>query len=225
MPSGCRRCRRPPWSACCCRPSSIMLPIVTGQSEPAGGVLSGAFALNGVLAVAGLYLAFALFPARRAGRPAAAAGAGRPAGANAQRRGRNAGDAAGLHAALRLRAELGDAGALHHRHRAGLAQPPRRARDRRGERALGGPGGGAGAGLQRALHVLAPARRRAAGHGLPRPPGGPLRFRGPHRGAVALAIPLVWLLLGTAEGARSRGRSSGASIRSPASSTRSGRAR
>ena len=52
----------------------IMLPMVTGQSELAGGVLSGAFALNGVLAVAGLYLGFALFPARlrRFSRAAAA---------------------------------------------------------------------------------------------------------------------------------------------------------
>ena len=28
----------------------------------------------------------------------------------------------------------------------------------------------------------------------------PYAFDGPHRGAVALAYPLVWLLLGTAEG-------------------------
>ena len=33
-------------------------------------MVSGAFALNGVLAVAGLYLAFALFPARGAAGPA-----------------------------------------------------------------------------------------------------------------------------------------------------------
>src|SRR6185312_3158623 len=44
---------------------AIMLPIATGSSEQAGGALSGAFALNAVLAVAGLYLAFALFPAIR----------------------------------------------------------------------------------------------------------------------------------------------------------------
>ena len=50
---------------------AIMLPIATGQSEQAGGALSGAFALNGVLAVAGLYLAFALFPAVRVAARAA----------------------------------------------------------------------------------------------------------------------------------------------------------
>ena len=42
---------------------AIMLPIVTGQSDTAGEVVSGSFAINGVLAVAGLYLAFAFFPA------------------------------------------------------------------------------------------------------------------------------------------------------------------
>ena len=103
---------------------AIMLPIATGQSEQAGGALSGAFALNGVLAVAGLYLAFALFPAHRVSRPGGpSAAAGRPAGADAQCRRRGAGDAAGIHAAAGLQPDLGDAGAFHHRHRAGLAQP------------------------------------------------------------------------------------------------------
>ena len=56
---------------------AIMLPILTGQSEQAAGVVSGAFALNGVLAVAGLYLAFALFPARGAAGAGTAARGGR----------------------------------------------------------------------------------------------------------------------------------------------------
>jgi hypothetical protein len=50
---------------------AILLPIVAGRSELAAGAVSGGFALNGVLAVAGLYLAFALFPARQAIAPAA----------------------------------------------------------------------------------------------------------------------------------------------------------
>ena len=58
---------------------AIMLPLATGESEQAGGAISGAFALNGVLAVAGLYLAFALFPARRvAARAAPPAAPGAP---------------------------------------------------------------------------------------------------------------------------------------------------
>ena len=71
MPSGCRRCRRPRSIGVLLQTFAIMLPIATGQSEQAGGALSGAFALNGVLAVAGLYLAFALFPARRVAARAA----------------------------------------------------------------------------------------------------------------------------------------------------------
>ena len=180
---------------------AIMLPIATGQSEQAGGALSGAFALNGVLAVAGLYLAFALFPAVRvAARAAPPPPPVDPAGADAQRRRRGAGDAAGLLAAPRLQPDLGDAGALHHRHRAGLAQPPRRARDRRGERALGADGGRGGGGLLGALHLLAAARRRAAGHGVPRPPGGSPRLHRPAPGRRRAGDPLVWVLLGTAEG-------------------------
>ena len=95
---------------------AIMLPIATGESEQAGGALSGAFALNGVLAVAGLYLAFALFPARSRRRPRGpSAAAGKRGGPDAQRRRRGAGDAPGVRAAARLQPGLGDAGALHHR--------------------------------------------------------------------------------------------------------------
>ena len=54
----------------------------------------------------------------------------------------------------------------------------------------------------------------------------PYAFKGPHRGAVALAVPLIWVLLGTAgDEARVARRWSGASTRWWASSTRSGRGR
>ena len=60
--------------------------------------------------------------------------------------------------------------------------------------------GGAAVAFSRALHLLAAAGRRAARHGVPRTAGGAPRLHRRHQGAVALAIPLVWVLLGTAEG-------------------------
>ena len=103
---------------------AIMLPIVTGQSEMVAGVVSSSFALNGVLAIAGLYLAFALFPARFAAGPGPTAGAAwRRAGADTQRRRGGAGDAAAVHAVAGVRSQLGDARPLHGGNSAGLAEP------------------------------------------------------------------------------------------------------
>ena len=48
---------------------AIMLPMATGQSEQAGGALSGAFARQRRAGRRGLYLAFALFPANRVAAP------------------------------------------------------------------------------------------------------------------------------------------------------------
>lgn len=51
---------------------AIMLPLITGKSVLAGEAVAHSFALNGVLAVAGIYLAFAAFPARVSAEPAPA---------------------------------------------------------------------------------------------------------------------------------------------------------
>ena len=49
---------------------AIMLPIITGAFDLAGEAASHTFATNGVLAVAGIYVAFALFPAEEGARQA-----------------------------------------------------------------------------------------------------------------------------------------------------------
>ena len=152
---------------------AIMLPIATGESEQAGGALSGAFALNGVLAVAGLYLAFALFPARRVvARPAPPAAPGDPL-----ERTRSAAVAALVMLpafTLLLAFNLTSAMRVLFTIAIVLVSLSRRdVRETGAESVLsalhGGRGGG---GLLGALHLLAPARRRVAGHGVPRPPGG-----------------------------------------------------
>jgi hypothetical protein len=89
-----------------------------------GLVLFHAFRLQAVpkTALIGVLLqTFAIMLALRCRPRGPSGGAGRPAGADAQRRRRGAGYAAGVHAAPGLQPDLGDAGAFHHRHRAGLA--------------------------------------------------------------------------------------------------------
>lgn len=179
----------------------IMLPLVTGQSELAGGALSGAFALNGVLAVAGLYLAFALFPAPRPGpSPPAPAPQADPLD-----RTRDAAVAAlaMLPAfTLLLAFELGSAMRVLLTIAIVLASLNRRdVRETGGESVLSAVMAGAMAVAFSALYRFWPQPGAAllvmAFLGLLVVPHA---FRGPRQGAVALAVPLVWLLLGTAEG-------------------------
>ena len=163
---------------------AIMLPLVTGQSEVASGALAGAFALNGVLAVAGLYLAFALFPA-----PGAVAAA--PPPAPAQRRG-----ASDAHAAvstlvmlpaftLLLAFELSSAMRVLFTIAIVLVSLNRRdVRETGVESVLSAVLAGAVALAFSVLYVVWPrARRGAAGDGVPRVAGRSLCLRRPPTGA------------------------------------------
>jgi hypothetical protein len=179
----------------------IMLPLVTGQAELAGGALSGAFALNGVLAVTGLYVAFALFPGTRLGAlPSPPVPQGEPLD-----RTRNAAVAALVMLpafSLLLTFELSSAMRVLFTIAIVLASLSRRnVRETGMESVLSAIVAGMLAVAFGALYTLWPQ------------PGAallvmallgllvvPYAFTGPHQGAVALAVPLVWILLGTAEG-------------------------
>ena len=180
---------------------AIMLPIVTGQSELAGGALSGAFALNGVLAVAGLYLGFALFPAPSLGAlPAPPVPPGDPLA-----RTRNAAVAALVVMpafTLLLAFELSSAMRVLFTIAIVLASLSRRdVRETGAESVLSVVVAGTMAVAFSLLYTFWPEPGAAlllmAFLGLL---VVPYAFGGPHQGAVALAVPLVWLLLGTAEG-------------------------
>jgi hypothetical protein len=177
---------------------AIMLPIVTGRSETAAGVVSGSFALNGVLAVAGLYLGFALFPARYAAEP-------RPvpeAAGDALERTRNAAVAALVMLppfTLLLAFDLSSAMRVLFTVAIVLASLSRRdARETGLESILSAAMAGAAALFFSLLYMLwpqpAPALLAMAFVGLLVVPHA---FKGPHPGAVALAVPMVWVLLGT----------------------------
>ena len=179
----------------------ILLPTVSGQSEAVGGVLARAFALNGVLAVAGLYLAFALFPAHRALSPTPPpSAAGDPLD-----RTRNAAVAAMVMLpafTLLLTFELSSAVRVLFTIAIVLASLSRRdVRETGTESVLSAVMAGALAVAFTVLYTFWPEPGAAllvmAFLGLL---AVPYAFDGPHRGAVALAFPLVWLLLGTAEG-------------------------
>ena len=180
---------------------AIMLPIVTGQSEQAGGVVSGAFALNGVLAVAGLYLAFALFPARRV----AARAAPPPPPGDPLERTRNAAVAALVMLpafTLLLAFNLSSAMRVLFTIAIVLVSLSRRdVRETGVESVLSAVMAGAVAVAFSVLYTFWPQPGAAllamAFLGLL---VVPYAFKGRHRGAVALAVPLVWVLLGTAEG-------------------------
>ena len=206
---------------------AIMLPIATGQSEQAGGALSGAFALNGVLAVAGLYLAFALFPAVRV----AARAAPPPPPGDPLERTRNAAVAALVMLpafSLLLAFNLTSAMRVLFTIAIVLVSLSRRdVRETGAESVLSAlMAGAAGGGLLGALCLLAPARRRVAGHGVPRPAG-----RSPRLQPAGTRAPSRWrsrwsgCCSAPRRAARCRRRSTGASTRSSACSTRSGRAR
>jgi hypothetical protein len=182
---------------------AIMLPIATGESEHAGGALSGAFALNGVLAVAGLFLAFSLFPSARIAVPEPA-----PAPARKQdpsERTRNAAVATLVMLpafSLLLAFGLGSAMRVLFTIAIVLVSLSRRdARETGAESVLSALMAGAVAVAFSVLYTFWPQPASAllamAFLGLLVVPRA---FTGRRQGAVALAIPLVWVLLGTAEG-------------------------
>jgi hypothetical protein len=178
---------------------AIMLPLITGQSEQAAGVVSGAFALNGVLAVAGLYLAFSLFPAR--GGPGLAPPPAAP-GDDAQRT-RNAAVAALVMLppfTLLLALDLTSAMRILFTIAVVLVSLNRRdVRETGVESVLSALFAGVAALAYTLLYAFWPnpgaALLAMAFLGLLAVPHA---FEGPHRGAVALAVPLTWVLLGTA---------------------------
>jgi hypothetical protein len=185
---------------------AIMLPLITGQSQQAAGVVSGAFALNGVLAVAGLYLAFALFPARGAAGPALLP----DAPGDAAQRTRNAAVAALVMMppfTLLLALNLTSAMRILFTIAVVLVSLNRRdVRETGIESVLSALFAGVAAVAFTVLYTFWPESGAAllamAFLGLL---VVPYAFEGQHRGAVALAVPLTWLLLGTAgEDAASR---------------------
>jgi hypothetical protein len=181
---------------------AIMLPMATGQSEQAGGALSGAFALNGVLAVAGLYLAFALFPAHRV---VARAAPPPPPPVDPHDRTRNAAVAALVMLpafTLLLAFNLTSAMRVLFTIAIVLVSLSRRdARETGAESVLSALLAGAVAVAFSVLYTFWPqtgAQLLASAFlGLLVVPRA---FSGRHQGAVALAIPLVWVLIDTAEG-------------------------
>lgn len=180
---------------------AIMLPLVTGQSALAGGAVSGAFALNGVLAVVGVYVAFALFPARPAKGPPPAT-----ATDNALERTREAAVSALVMLppfALFLAFDLTSAMRVLFTAAVVLVSLNRRdVRETGVESILSALMAGAVAAIFTALYTLWPsalgALLLAALLGLLVVPHA---FEGRHRGAVALAVPLVWVLNGIADDA------------------------
>ena len=180
---------------------AIMLPMATGSSEQVGGALSGAFALNGVLAVAGLYLAFALFPAVRVAAPTAPP----PPAGDAVERTRGAAVAALVMLpafSLLLAFNLTSAMRVLFTIAIVLVSLSRRdARETGAESVLSALMAGAASVAFSLLYTFWPQPGAAllamAFLGLLVVPRA---FAGRHQGAVALAIPLVWVLLGTAEG-------------------------
>jgi hypothetical protein len=181
----------------------IMLPIVTGQLQTAGGITAGALALNGVVAVAGLYVAFAIFPGARVkgGGAAPVATLDDPAA-----RTRSAAVSALVMVppfTVILAFDLGSAIRVLFTIALVLATLERRdARETGAESVLSAIFAGAAALALSLLHMI-----------WPQPLGlllitaligllvVPHALAGRHRGAVALAIPLVWVLFGTAEDA------------------------
>jgi hypothetical protein len=178
---------------------AIMLPLITGQSQAAAGVVSGAFALNGVLAVAGLYLAFALFPASGASGPAPLP----DAPGDAVERTRNAAVAALVMMppfTLLLALDLTSAMRVLFTIAVVLVSLNRRdVRETGVESVLSALFAGVMALAFAVLYAFWPEPGAAllamAFLGLL---VVPYAFEGPHRGAVALAVALVWVLLGTA---------------------------
>lgn len=180
---------------------AILLSIVTSQSELAGDALSRAFALNSVLAVGGLYLAFALFP-----RPCGTAPAAPPV-----QRGEPADRTRPAVVAtlvmlpaftLLLAFNLSSAMRVLFTIAIVLVSLNRReVRETGLESVLSAFFAGAVAIVFAVLYAFWPQPGAAllamAFLGLLVVPHA---FKGTHKGAVALAIPLVWILLATADG-------------------------
>jgi hypothetical protein len=176
---------------------AIMLPIIAGQSQQGATVVSGAFALNGVLAVAGLYLAFALFPARGAVELPP------PAATDAAARTREAAVSALVMLppfTVLLALDLASAMRILFTIAVVLASLSRRdVRETGVENVLSALMAGGVALAFTVLYRFWPEPGAAllamAFLGLL---VVPYAFKGRHRGAVALAVPLAWILLGTA---------------------------
>lgn len=180
---------------------AIMLPIVTSQSELAGSALSRAFALNGVLAVGGLYLAFALFPACRVAGPAVPPV---PAGGPGDRTRSAAVAALVMLPAFTLLLVFNLSSAMRVLFTIAIVLVSlnrREVRETGLESVLSAFFAGAVAVAFAVLYIFWPQPGAAllamAFLGLL---VVPYAFEGAHKGAVALAIPLVWVLLGMAEG-------------------------
>jgi hypothetical protein len=179
----------------------IMLPLATGQSEQAADVVASSFALNGVLAVAGLYLAFALFPAPRAAAPAPSG----VASGDALERTANAAVATLVMLpafTLLFAFELTSAMRVLFTIAVVLVSiNSREVRETGVESVLSALLAGAVALAFAVLSMIWPQSGAAllalALLGLLIVPSALI---GPHHGAVALAVPLVWVLLGTADG-------------------------
>ena len=178
---------------------AIMLPLITGKSPQAADLVSGAFALSGVLAVLGIYLAFALFPAHRPMQPPPSVAPGQ-----ALERTREAAVAALVMVppfTLFLAFDLTAAMRVLFTAAVVLVSLNRRdVRETGLESMLSALMAGVAAALITALYGLWPS---ALGALLVTALVGllvaPYAFEGPRRGAVALAIPLVWVLNGTAD--------------------------
>lgn len=182
---------------------AILLSIVTSQSGLAGDALSRAFALNSVLAVGGLHLAFALFPAPPGAAPAAPPvqpGEDEPAD---RTRPAVVATLVMLPAfTLLLAFDLGSAMRVLFTIALVLVSLDRReVRETGLESVLSASFAGAVAIAFAVLHAFWPQPGAAllamAFLGLMVVPHA---FSGTHEGAVVLAIPLVWILLGTADG-------------------------
>jgi hypothetical protein len=178
---------------------AIMLPLITGKSVVAGEAVSHSFALNGVLAVAGIYFAFAVFPARVQGEPAPVA----PAVTDGWERTRDAAVATLVMlppVAILLAFNLTSATRILLTIAIVLASLNQRDVRQTGiERLVSTLTAGAVALAATALYAIWPAPGAAmvamAFLGLL---VVPYAFKGPLRGVVALAVPLVWILLGIA---------------------------
>ncbi|MFG6084168.1 DUF2955 domain-containing protein [Paracoccus litorisediminis] len=181
---------------------AIMLPMATGESELAGEALAGAFAVNGVMAFSGLYLAFALFPERSVAERAAPQP---PGPEDPLDRTRNAAVAALVMLpvfSMLLTFSLSSAMRVLFTIAIVLTSLSRRdARETGAESVLSAILAGAVAVAFSVLYTLWPQPGAAllsmAFLGLLVVPRA---FAGRNQGAVALAIPLVWVLIGTAEG-------------------------
>lgn len=180
---------------------AIVVPLAMRRSEQALAAASGAFLANALLAVAGLYLAFALFP----GRGRAAGVTPPPAAGGAAERTRDAALAAlVMLPPFVLLVSLDAASAMRVLFAVAIVLVALERRDLR-ETAVESLFSALMAGAMAVAFTL-------LGRVWPDPAAGllvaaligllvaPHAFAGRHRGAVALAIPLAWVMIGVAPG-------------------------